>query len=46
MYGADGVDDAPAAARQLDAYETNGYGALPVCVAKTHLSTSSDPPCR
>ena len=43
VYGADGVDLSPAAARQLDVYEANGYGRLPVCVAKTHLSISSDP---
>ncbi|ODU04033.1 MAG: formate--tetrahydrofolate ligase [Pseudonocardia sp. SCN 72-86] len=43
MYGADGVDIAPAAARQLDNYERNGFGDLPVCIAKTHLSISSDP---
>jgi formate--tetrahydrofolate ligase len=43
VYGADGVDYAPAAARQLDAYEQAGYGDLPVCIAKTHLSISSDP---
>ena len=43
VYGADGVDYAPAAARQLDSYERNGFGALPICIAKTHLSISSDP---
>jgi formate--tetrahydrofolate ligase len=43
VYGADGVDYAPAAARQLDTYERSGFGSLPVCVAKTHLSISSDP---
>jgi formate--tetrahydrofolate ligase len=43
VYGADGVDYSPMAARQLDTYEQNGFGALPVCVAKTHLSISSDP---
>ncbi len=42
VYGADGVDYAPAAARQLDSYERNGFGSLPVCIAKTHLSISSD----
>jgi formate--tetrahydrofolate ligase len=42
VYGADGVDVAPAAARQLDTYERNGFGHLPVCIAKTHLSISSD----
>jgi formate--tetrahydrofolate ligase len=43
VYGADGVDYQPAAARQLDTYERAGFGALPVCIAKTHLSISSDP---
>ncbi|MBO0873940.1 MAG: formate--tetrahydrofolate ligase, partial [Pseudonocardia sp.] len=43
VYGADGVDYAPAAARELDSYEDNGFGNLPVCIAKTHLSISSDP---
>ena len=43
VYGADGVDYLPAAARQLDAYERAGFGSLPVCIAKTHLSISSDP---
>jgi formate--tetrahydrofolate ligase len=43
VYGADGVDYAPAAARQLDNYERNGFGNLPICIAKTHLSISSDP---
>ena len=31
------------AARQLDTYERAGFGHLPVCIAKTHLSISSDP---
>jgi formate--tetrahydrofolate ligase len=43
VYGADGVDYQPAAARQLDMYEQAGFGSLPVCIAKTHLSISSDP---
>ena len=43
VYGAEGVDYAPAAARSLDAYERAGFGGLPVCIAKTHLSISSDP---
>jgi formate--tetrahydrofolate ligase len=43
IYGADGVDYSPAASRQLDNYERNGFGNLPVCIAKTHLSLSSDP---
>jgi formate--tetrahydrofolate ligase len=43
VYGADGVDYDLTASRQLDAFERNGFGRLPVCVAKTHLSISSDP---
>src|SRR5699024_8742359 len=43
VYGADGVDYSPAATRQLNTYEKAGFGDLPVCLAKTHLSLSSDP---
>jgi formate--tetrahydrofolate ligase len=43
VYGADGVDYTPQATAQLDTYERAGFGHLPVCVAKTHLSISSDP---
>ncbi|MBE9373241.1 formate--tetrahydrofolate ligase [Saccharopolyspora sp. HNM0983] len=43
VYGASGVSYQPAAARALDDYEANGFGELPVCIAKTHLSLSSDP---
>ncbi len=43
IYGAAGVDYSPTAARQLDTYERNGFADLPVCIAKTHLSISSDP---
>jgi formate--tetrahydrofolate ligase len=43
VYGADGVDYDLAAVRQLASYERNGFGHLPVCIAKTHLSLSSDP---
>jgi len=46
IYGADGVEYLPAAARQLDNYERAGFGSLPVCIAKTHLSISSDPALR
>src|SRR5712692_8473866 len=43
VYGAAGVEyDAPAS-KSLDAYEASGFGRLPVCIAKTHLSISSDP---
>ncbi|MCA1185983.1 MULTISPECIES: formate--tetrahydrofolate ligase [unclassified Saccharopolyspora] len=43
VYGADGVSYAPAAERSLRDYEASGFGSLPVCIAKTHLSLSSDP---
>jgi formate--tetrahydrofolate ligase len=43
VYGADGVEYSTQAARQLDTYERAGFGHLPVCIAKTHLSISSDP---
>jgi formate--tetrahydrofolate ligase len=46
VYGADGVDYDIAAQQSLDTYERNGFGHLPVCVAKTHLSISSDPTLR
>ncbi len=43
VYGAAGVSYSPIADKQLDTYERNGFGSLPVCIAKTHLSISSDP---
>jgi formate--tetrahydrofolate ligase len=43
VYGAKGVEYDMEASRQLDSYEQNGFGKLPVCIAKTHLSISSDP---
>jgi len=42
IYGAAAVEYSPAANRQLATYEKNGFGHLPVCIAKTHLSISSD----
>jgi len=46
IYGADGVDYSAAAVSQLRRYERNGFGELPVCVAKTQLSLSADPGLR
>jgi formate--tetrahydrofolate ligase len=43
VYGAASVEYYPPAAEQLDSYERNGFGRLCVCIAKTHLSISSDP---
>jgi formate--tetrahydrofolate ligase len=43
VYGAGSVEYDLLASRQIDSYEKNGFGNLPVCMAKTHLSISSDP---
>ena len=42
-YGAAGVQLSPAAHAQAEAFERDGLGRLPVCMAKTHLSLSHDP---
>lgn len=42
VYRADGIDLTPAAARQLRQLEEQGFGGLPVCVAKTPYSFSDD----
>jgi formate--tetrahydrofolate ligase len=46
VYGADGIDLSPVAAKGLADYERLGFGDLPVVIAKTHLSISSDPKLR
>lgn len=43
IYGADGVNYEAQAERQIRDYEANGFGKLPICMAKTHLSLSHDP---
>lgn len=43
VYGADGIELSPAAAKELDHFEKLGHGHLPVVIAKTHLSISHDP---
>ena len=43
VYGAAAAEYDLVASRQLDSHEANGFGHLPVCIAKTHLSISSDP---
>ena len=42
MYGADGVEYAPAARKALTNLEKLGFGNLPICVAKTQYSLSDD----
>ncbi|HTI00367.1 MAG TPA: formate--tetrahydrofolate ligase [Acidisoma sp.] len=43
IYGAEGVDLDPAAAKRLAAITAAGFGHLPVCIAKTQYSFSADP---
>jgi methylenetetrahydrofolate dehydrogenase (NADP+)/methenyltetrahydrofolate cyclohydrolase/formyltetrahydrofolate synthetase len=43
IYGADGVSYEPLAEGQIENYEKAGFGDLPICMAKTHLSLSHDP---
>lgn len=43
IYGAQDVYFEPFAAQQIASYEENGFGDLPICMAKTHLSLSHDP---
>jgi formate--tetrahydrofolate ligase len=42
VYGADGVDYLPQADRDIARMEALGFGSVPVCLAKTHLSLSHD----
>ena len=43
VYGAANVEYSPAAERQIAGFEKSGFGYLPICMAKTHLSISHDP---
>ncbi len=43
VYGAVGVDFTPEAEARIENYERLGFGGLPICMAKTHLSLSHDP---
>ena len=43
IYGADAVTYEPLADEQIARYEQAGFGGLPICMAKTHLSLSHDP---
>lgn len=42
IYGADGVEYAPAAEKQLAKITEMGYGNLPICMAKNQYSLSDD----
>jgi len=43
IYRADGVDYTPEAETQISTFQKNGFGGLPICMAKTHLSFTADP---
>lgn len=43
IYGAEDVDYSSKAEKQIADYEESGFGDLPICMAKTHLSLSHDP---
>lgn len=42
IYGADGIDVPAKVKRKLDMFTADGYGNLPVCIAKTQYSFSTD----
>ncbi|HEY6516586.1 MAG TPA: formate--tetrahydrofolate ligase [Steroidobacteraceae bacterium] len=43
VYGGDGVEYLPEAEKKIGLYTRLGFGNLPICMAKTHLSVSHDP---
>uniref|UniRef100_A0A8C4X3Z1 Monofunctional C1-tetrahydrofolate synthase, mitochondrial n=1 Tax=Erpetoichthys calabaricus TaxID=27687 RepID=A0A8C4X3Z1_ERPCA len=43
IYGAKDIELSPEAQAKLDWYNKQGFGELPVCMAKTHLSLSHQP---
>ncbi|KAF9500864.1 FTHFS-domain-containing protein [Pleurotus eryngii] len=43
IYGADGIDLSELAQKQIATYTRQGYGGLPICMAKTQYSLSHDP---
>ena len=43
MYGADKVELSELAQKKVDTYTKQGFGHLPICVAKTQYSLSHDP---
>ena len=43
MYGADKVEFSELAQQKVDTYNKQGFGDLPICIAKTQYSLSHDP---
>ena len=43
MYGASAVEFSELAQKKVDTYQKQGFGKLPICIAKTQYSLSHDP---
>nr|XP_005552192.1 PREDICTED: monofunctional C1-tetrahydrofolate synthase, mitochondrial isoform X1 [Macaca fascicularis] len=43
VYGAKDIELSPEAQAKIDRYTQQGFGNLPICMAKTHLSLSHEP---
>ncbi|MEE6493967.1 hypothetical protein FKM82_016979 [Ascaphus truei] len=43
IYGADDIELLPEAQKKVELYTKQGFGNLPICMAKTHLSLSHNP---
>ena len=43
IYGAGSITYSEVAEKQIQTYTENGFDKLPICMAKTHLSLSTDP---
>lgn len=43
MYGAEKVEFSELAQKKVDTYDKQGFGGLPICIAKTQYSLSHDP---
>ncbi|XP_055968395.1 monofunctional C1-tetrahydrofolate synthase, mitochondrial-like, partial [Sorex fumeus] len=43
VYGARDIEISPEAQTKIDRYTQQGFGNLPICMAKTHLSLSHQP---
>lgn len=43
MYGAEKVEFSDLAQKKVDTYQKQGFGNLPICIAKTQYSLSHDP---
>ncbi|XP_078412729.1 monofunctional C1-tetrahydrofolate synthase, mitochondrial isoform X1 [Cetorhinus maximus] len=46
VYGAEDIELSPQAQSKVDLYVSQGFGELPICMAKTHLSLSHQPECK